>query len=53
MTTGETLFSMVYGAEAVLPAKISVEMALIQAYTATDNEVVRVEELDLMEERLI
>lgn len=50
-TTEETPFSMVYGLEAVLPEKISVELAWIAAYTSIDNEFSQVDELHLIEER--
>lgn len=51
MATKETPFSMVYGAEIVLPMEIDIETAQVLAYTPTNNETIRVEELDLMEER--
>lgn len=51
VTTSEMPFSMVYGAETVLPIEIGVVIARIQAYAPTGNEVAWMEELDLVEKR--
>lgn len=50
--TGETPFSMVYGTETILPAKIGKETILISAYTPEDNMSTRIEELYLVEKRM-
>lgn len=53
MAIGKTPCSMVYGSEAVLPIENGVATICIQAYTMTNNEVIRMEDLDLVKERSI
>lgn len=48
---GETSFSMVYDTKTVLSVEIGVETIRVSAYTLEGNEVARVKELDLVEEK--
>ena len=47
---GETPFSLTYGAEAVIPAKVNICNAQIDEFDPTQNELMMVERLDLLEE---
>ena len=47
---GETPFSLTYGAEAVIPAKVNICSARIDEFDPTQNELMMVERLDLLEE---
>lgn len=50
-TIGETPFSIVYGAKAVLPAKIRIEIVWVSTYIPKKNESARAKELDLVKEK--
>ncbi|GJT09983.1 reverse transcriptase domain-containing protein [Tanacetum coccineum] len=50
-SNGETLFSLVYGSEAVIPIEISVETKRVQDFDSKENEKRRREDLDVLEER--
>lgn len=47
----ETLFSIVYGTEAILPIEIRVEIARVPTYTPKGSAATRVEELDLVKDK--
>ena len=49
-STGKTPFSLTYGAEAVIPAKINLCSARVVEFTPTQNDGLMVERLDLLEE---
>ena len=49
-STGETPFSLTYGAEAVIPAEVNVCSARIDGFNLVQNELMMVEHLDLLEE---
>lgn len=49
--TGETLSSIVYETEAVIPAKVLIESARVQTYDPVNNEMQRRTKLDLIGER--
>ena len=49
-STRETPFSLTYGAEAVIPAKINLCSARVVEFTPTQNDGWMVERLDLLEE---
>ena len=49
-STGETPFSLAYGAEAVIPAKVNMCSARIDGFNPVQNELMMVEHLDLLEE---
>ena len=51
ISTGYTLFFMVYGAEAVLPSDIRHDSPRVAAYVETDNEHARQDALDLLDEQ--
>ena len=51
-STGETLFSLTYGAEAVIPAEVNICSAWIDRFNPVQNELMMVELLDLLEEYL-
>ena len=46
----ETPFSLTYGAEAVIPAKVNVCSVRIDGFNPIQNELMMVEHLDLLEE---
>ena len=48
-STGYTPFSMVYGAEAVLPSDIRHDLPRVAAYVEADNEKARQDALDLLD----
>nr|GEU39122.1 reverse transcriptase domain-containing protein [Tanacetum cinerariifolium] len=50
-SNGETPFSLVYGAEAVIPIEINVETKRVQDFNSKENEKRRREDLDVLEER--
>ena len=50
-STGETPFSLVYGTEAVIPAEIGLPSPRMLALEKHDNEELRRNDLDLLEER--
>lgn len=52
-TTGETPFSLAYGAEAVAPVKVFMPTARITVYLEEENEELLKAEMDLLEERRI
>lgn len=47
---GETPFSLTYGAEAVIPAKINLCSARVAEFAPAQNDGLMVERLDLLEE---
>ncbi|XP_030941575.1 uncharacterized protein LOC115966483 [Quercus lobata] len=47
---GETPFSLTYGAEAIIPAKINLCSARVAKFAPTQNDGLMVEHLDLLEE---
>ena len=49
-STGETPFSLTYGAEAVIPAEVNMCSARIDGFDPVQNELMMVERLDLLEE---
>ena len=49
-STGETPFSLTYGAEAVIPAEVNMCSARIDEFDPVQNEMMMVERLDLLEE---
>ena len=49
-STGETPFSLTYGAEAVIPAEVNICNAQIDEFDPAQNELMMVEHLDLLEE---
>ena len=49
--TGETLFSMTYGAEVVIPLETSFPMLRTNAFTLDGNDELLEKSLDLIEER--
>ena len=49
-STGETPFSLTYGAEVVIPAKVNMCSARIDEFDPVQNEMMMVERLDLLEE---
>ena len=49
-STGETSFSLTYGAKAVIPAEVNVCSARIDEFNPIQNELMMVEHLDLLEE---
>lgn len=50
---GEALFSVVYGAEIVLPVEIGVKIAWVLTCMPKGSVAIRVEELDFVKERRI
>ena len=49
-STGETPFSLTYGAEVVIPAEVNMCSARIDGFNPVHNELMMVEHLDLLEE---
>ena len=49
-STGETSFSLTYGAEAVIPAEVNICSARIDRFDPVHNELMMVEHLDLLKE---
>ena len=49
-STGETPFSLTYGAEAVIPAEVNICSAWIDGFNPIQNKLMMVECLDLLEE---
>ena len=49
-STGETPFSLTYGAEVVIPAEVNMCSARIDEFDPVQNEMMMVERLDLLEE---
>ena len=49
-STGETQFSLTYGAEAVILAEVNMCSARIDGFDPLQNELMMVERLDLLEE---
>ena len=49
-STGETSFSLTYGAEAVIPAEVNMCNARIDGFNLVHNELMMVEHLDSLEE---
>ena len=49
--TGETLFSMTYGAETVIPLETGFPMLRTSSFTPSNNDVLLEKSLDLIEER--
>ena len=49
-STGETPFSLTYGAKAVILAEVNICSARIDEFDPTQNELMMVERLDLLEE---
>ncbi|GKB63129.1 reverse transcriptase domain-containing protein [Tanacetum coccineum] len=50
-SNGETLFSLTYGLEAVVPIEISVKTEMIKEFEVRKNDKRRQEDLDILEER--
>lgn len=50
---GETLFSMIYEVEVVLPVKIGVETTRVLEYTPKGSVATQIEELDLVKKKWI
>ena len=50
-STGETPFSMTYGAEAVIPLKMGFPMLRTSSFTPSSNDMLLEKSLDLIEER--
>ena len=48
--TGETPFSLKYGTEAIIPAKISLYSARVSGFASAKNEELIVKQLDSLEE---
>ena len=49
-STGETLFSLTYGAEAVIPAEVNICSAQVKGFSPVRIEGMMVERLHLLEE---
>ena len=49
-STGKTPFSLTYGGEAVIPAKINLCNAQVLGFALTKNDELMVKQLDLLEE---
>ena len=49
-STRETLFSLTYGAEAVIPAEVNLCSTRVNGFDPVQNELIMVERLDLIEE---
>ena len=49
--TGETLFSLVFGTEAVIPAKVKLPSYRIENYAEQENNMALLENLDFLEEK--
>ena len=49
-STGETSFSLTYGAEAVIPAKVNLCSARVDGFNPAQNDLMMANRLDLLEE---
>ena len=49
-STGETSFSLTYGAEAVIPAKVNLCSARVDGFNPAQNDLMMADRLDLLEE---
>ena len=49
-STGETPFSLTYGAEAVIPAEVNLCSARVDGFDLTQNDMMMIERLDLLDE---
>ena len=49
--TGETLFSLVFGTEAIIPAEVGLPSYRIENYAEQENDVALLENLDFLEEK--
>ena len=49
-STGETLFSLTYGVEIVIPVEVNLCSARVDGFDPVQNELMMVERLDLLEE---
>ena len=49
-STRETLFSLTYGAEAIIPTEVSLCNAWVSGFNPTQNDLMMVERLDMLEE---
>ena len=49
-STGETSFSLMYGTEAMIPAKVNLCSAQVDGFNLAQNELMMAERLDLLEE---
>ena len=49
--TRETSFSLVFGAEAVIPAKVGLPSYRVESYAKHEDNVAFLENLDFLEER--
>ena len=49
--TGETSFSLVFGAEAVIPAEVGLPSYRVESYAKQEDNVAFLENLDFLEER--
>ena len=49
-STGETFFSLTYGKEALIPAKINLCSARVSGFALTENDELMVKQLNLLEE---
>ena len=50
MSIGETPFSLMYGAEAVIPAKVNLCSVRVSEFNMSQNDSMLIERLDLIEE---
>jgi hypothetical protein len=50
-STGETSFFMVYGAEVVLPSKVTMGSLCVKKYDEVTQDQLRREDIDLVDER--
>lgn len=50
-STGETPFSLTYGAEAIIPAKVNLCDAQISGFSSIENSELMMKQLNLLEER--
>ena len=49
-STGETSFSLTYGAEAVIPVKVNLCSAWVDRFDPIQNDLMMAERLDLLDE---
>ena len=50
-STRETLFSLVFGTEAIIPAGVGLPSYKVESYAEQDNNVALLENLDFLEEK--
>ena len=49
--TGETLFSLVFETEAIIPAKVGLPSYRVENYSKQENDIALLENLDFLEEK--